>query len=101
MTMRIAILAAAILLLIAVSPGRPDERCRLAMSAARQALMRGMVRNICPSCCEITDEEGFSTPLALDDQTQIAGTVAPGDRVDVMARFNGNSYVAVSIVKTA
>lgn len=100
MTMRIAVLAVAVLLLIAVSPGRRQERVQRAMSAARQALMRGVVRTICPSCCEITDEDGFSTPLAFDDLTQIAGALEPGDRVDVLARFNGSGYVAVSIVKT-
>ena len=94
-------LAVAVLLLIAVSPGRRQERVQRAMSAARQALMRGVVRTICPNCCEITDEDGFSTPLAFDNLTQIAGGVLePGDRVDVLARFNGSGYVAVSIVKT-
>jgi Flp pilus assembly protein CpaB len=101
MTMRIAVLAVAFLLMIAIIPGSRERRVRRAISAARQALMRGAVRSICPSHCEIVDEDGFATPLCLDETTQIAGSIAPGDTVDVMARFNGASFVAVSIVKTS
>ena len=100
MTLRIAVLAVVILLLIAVSPGRREQRVQRAMCAARQALLRGRIRRICVESCEIADVDGFCTPLVVGTTTQIAGTLAPGDHVDVLARFNGSGYEALSIVKT-
>ena len=99
--MRIALVAVAVLMLIAILPGRREERIQKVMSTARRVLMRGSVCSICPECCEIIDADSFTTPLRLNPETQIAGAIAPGDHVDVLARFNGQGYVAVSIVKTA
>ena len=94
-------MATAMLLIIAVSPSKRDRAGRPIGNAARRVLMRGLLRAICPECCEIVHEDGLSTTLALDAATQIAGTPTAGDEVDVLARFTGSGYVALSIVRRA
>ena len=99
--MRLAIVATAVLLLIAVTPARNDHRGgRRRPTSARQVLMRGLIRSICPGCLELIHDDGLATTLAIDQETQIAGSPSPGDRVDILASFTGREYVARSVVKT-
>ena len=71
------------------------------MRRARRALMKGVVKSICPECCEIADDDGLVTRVDLAAVTLIAGEPSAGDRVDILADFTGARYVAVSVVKTA
>jgi hypothetical protein len=100
-TLKIALLAATALLLVAFYPHANEKRTAEAMRRARRALMKGIVRSICPDCCEIADDDGFVTRVDLAAVTLIAGEPAAGDRVDILADFTGARYVAVSVVKTA
>jgi hypothetical protein len=47
-----------------------------AMRRARRALMRGVVRSICPECYEIADEDGLITRVELAPLTLVAGSPA-------------------------
>lgn len=101
MTLKIALLAATSLILVAFYPHANEKRTIEAMRRVRRALMKGVVHSICPECCEIADEDGLVTRVELAAKTLIAGAPEPGDRVDILADFTGARYIAVSVVKTA
>ncbi len=71
------------------------------MRRARRALMKGVVRSVCPECYEIADDDGLVTRIELAPLTLVAGAPEEGDRVDILAEFTGARYIAVSVVKTA
>ena len=100
-TLNIALIAVAVLLLVALLPHKNDLQTIETMRRARRALMKGMVRSVCPECYEIADENGLITRVELAPLTLVAGAPAEGDRVDVLAEFTGARYIAVSVVKTA
>ena len=100
-TLKIALIAVTSLLLVAFIPHKGDGKTIEAMRRARRALMRGVVRSVCPDCYEIADEDGLITRVELAPLTLVAGAPEEGDRVDVLAEFTGARYIAVSVVKTA
>jgi hypothetical protein len=100
-TLKIALIAVTLLLLVAFLPHKNDLQTIERMRRARRALMKGMVRSVCPECYEIADEHGLITRVELAPLTLVAGSPAEGDRVDVLAEFTGARYIAVSVVKTA
>ena len=85
---------------MAFYPHANETRTVEVMRRARRALMKGVVRSICPECYEIADDDGLITRVELAPLTLVAGSPAEGDRVDVLAEFTGARYVAVSVVKT-
>jgi hypothetical protein len=102
MILPLAVLATTALLFVAICPTKHSvpPSGRVPRSGSR-ALMRGVIRTICPTCCELVDDDGLSTLVTMMGETLVAGGPAAGDRVDVLADFTGSRYVAVSIVKTS
>ena len=100
-TLKIALIAATSLLLVAFLPHKSDGKTIEAMRRARRALMKGVVRSVCPECYEIADDDGLVTRVELAPLTLVAGSPEEGDRVDILAEFTGARYIAVSVVKTA
>ena len=100
-TLKIALIAATSLLLVAFLPHKSDGKTIEAMRRARRALMKGVVRSVCPDCYEIADDDGLVTRVELAPLTLVAGAPEEGDRVDILAEFTGARYIAVSVVKTA
>lgn|GEM_PF-3836689 len=100
-TLKIALIAVTSLLLVAFLPHKGDGKTIEAMRRARRALMKGVVRSVCPECYEIADDDGLITRIELAPLTLVAGAPAEGDRVDILAEFTGARYIAVSVVKTA
>jgi hypothetical protein len=100
-TLKIALIAATSLLLVAFLPHKNDAKTIETMRRARRALMKGIVRSVCPECYEIADDDGLITRVEVAPLTLVAGAPEEGDRVDILAEFTGARYVAVSVVKTA
>ena len=100
-TLKIALIATTSLLLVAFLPHKSDGKTIEAMRRARRALMKGVVRSVCPDCYEIADDDGLVTRIELAPLTLVAGAPEEGDRVDILAEFTGARYIAVSVVKTA
>jgi hypothetical protein len=100
-TLKNVLIAVTSLLLVAFIPHKGDGKTIPAMRRARRALMKGVVRSVCPDCYEIADADGLVTRVELAPLTLVAGAPEEGDRVDILAEFNGARYIAVSVVKTA
>jgi hypothetical protein len=102
MTLKIALMAVAALVLVALSPTQTESRVQrvLRTVVSSQTPMRGIIEQICPECCRFVDESGQAITLMLREKTLIAGSVAAGDHVDVLAMIEAGETVALSIVKT-